>query len=57
MTDEHHAIIGSSPKLMNILNVVRKVAKTDANVLITGENGTRERADRSGNSTIVESLG
>jgi DNA-binding NtrC family response regulator len=33
-------IIGSSPQLMNILNLVRKVAKTDANVLITGENGT-----------------
>ncbi len=33
-------IIGSSPQLMNVLNMVRKVAKTDANVLITGENGT-----------------
>jgi len=33
-------IIGSSPQLINILNLVRKVAKTDANVLITGENGT-----------------
>jgi DNA-binding NtrC family response regulator len=33
-------IIGSSPKLMDILNLVRKVAKTDANILITGENGT-----------------
>ena len=33
-------IIGSSPQLMNILNMVKKVAKTDANVLITGENGT-----------------
>jgi DNA-binding NtrC family response regulator len=33
-------IIGSSPQLMNVLNLVRKVAKTDANVLITGENGT-----------------
>jgi DNA-binding NtrC family response regulator len=33
-------IIGSSPKLMNVLNMVRKVAKTDANILITGENGT-----------------
>jgi DNA-binding NtrC family response regulator len=32
-------IIGSSPQLMNVLNMVRKVAKTDANVLITGENG------------------
>jgi DNA-binding NtrC family response regulator len=33
-------IIGSSPQLMKILNLVRKVARTDANVLITGENGT-----------------
>jgi DNA-binding NtrC family response regulator len=33
-------IIGSSPKWSNILNVVRKVAGTDANVMITGENGT-----------------
>lgn len=33
-------IIGSSPQLTGVLNLVRKVAKTDANVLITGENGT-----------------
>ncbi len=33
-------IIGSSPQLMKVLNLSRKVAKTDANVLITGENGT-----------------
>jgi DNA-binding NtrC family response regulator len=33
-------IIGSSSALMNVLNLVRKVAKTDANILITGENGT-----------------
>jgi DNA-binding NtrC family response regulator len=33
-------IIGSSPQLMKVLSMVRKVAKTDANVLITGENGT-----------------
>jgi DNA-binding NtrC family response regulator len=37
---EQKFIIGSSPKLMKVLNMVRKVAKTDANVLITGENGT-----------------
>ncbi len=37
---EQKFIIGSSPKLMKVLNLVRKVAKTDANVLITGENGT-----------------
>ncbi len=33
-------IIGSSPALMNTLKIVKKVAKTNANVLITGENGT-----------------
>lgn len=33
-------IIGSSPQLMQVLNIVRKVAKTDTNILITGENGT-----------------
>ncbi|MCW0484481.1 sigma-54-dependent transcriptional regulator [Gaoshiqia sediminis] len=33
-------IIGSSPELMQVLSIVRKVAKTDTNILITGENGT-----------------
>jgi DNA-binding NtrC family response regulator len=33
-------IIGSSPQLMSVLNMVKKVSKTDANILITGENGT-----------------
>lgn len=37
---EQKFIIGSSPQLMQVLNMVRKVAKTNANVLITGENGT-----------------
>jgi DNA-binding NtrC family response regulator len=37
---EQRFIIGSSPKLLAVLNMVRKVARTDANVLITGENGT-----------------
>lgn len=40
MNREQRYIIGSSPQLMGVLNLVRKVAKTDANVLITGENGT-----------------
>ncbi len=33
-------ITGASPTMINVLNIVRKVAGTDANVLITGENGT-----------------
>jgi len=37
---DQQPIIGSSPPLMQIMNVVRKVAGTNANVLITGENGT-----------------
>ena len=37
---EQKFIVGSSPQLMQVMNLVRKVAKTDANLLITGENGT-----------------
>jgi len=33
-------IVGRSPKLVEVLKVIRKVAVTDANVLLTGENGT-----------------
>ena len=33
-------IIGNSKALHSVLNLVRKVAKTNVNVLITGENGT-----------------
>jgi two-component system response regulator HydG len=31
---------GASPTMINVMNILRKVAGTDANVLITGENGT-----------------
>ncbi len=37
---EQKYIIGSSPQLMKVMNMMRKVAKTNANILITGENGT-----------------
>lgn len=33
-------IIGNSKALTNVLNLVRKIAKADVNVLVTGENGT-----------------
>ena len=33
-------VLGASPTMINVMNIVRKVAGTDANVLITGENGT-----------------
>ena len=35
-----HNIIGTSPAMKNIFNVIQKVSKTDANILILGENGT-----------------
>jgi transcriptional regulator with PAS, ATPase and Fis domain len=37
---DKHFIIAQSPQMLDILNLTRKVAKTDANVLITGDNGT-----------------
>ncbi len=33
-------IIGTSPAMQNLMNLVNKVAATEANILITGENGT-----------------
>lgn len=33
-------VLGASPTMINVMNIVRKVAATDANVLVTGENGT-----------------
>jgi DNA-binding NtrC family response regulator len=38
-TDQRQ-LIGTSPKMLKVLQLIGKVAKTDANVLITGENGT-----------------
>ena len=40
MNRDRKDIIGSSPWLQKVLSMARKVARTDANVLITGENGT-----------------
>ncbi len=36
----HPAFIGESPSMQEVLKSIRKVAPTDVNVLITGENGT-----------------
>ncbi len=35
-----HEFIGNSPEMQTVFNTISKVAKTDANVLILGENGT-----------------
>jgi len=37
---DKHFIIAKSPQMKQILNLIKKVAVTDANVLITGDNGT-----------------
>lgn len=36
----HPRIIGSSEALISVLNLIKKAAPTDANILILGENGT-----------------
>ncbi len=40
INQDKNYIIGASKALTKVLNLTRKVAKTDVNVLITGENGT-----------------
>ena len=40
LNSDRKYIIGTSQELMQVLKIVHKIAKTDTNVLITGENGT-----------------
>jgi DNA-binding NtrC family response regulator len=37
---QHGEILGESPAMAEVFALIRKVAATDANVLVTGENGT-----------------
>ena len=57
---------GASPTMINVLNIVQKVAATEANVLITGENGTgkelialeiHDRSKRAGELMISVDMG
>jgi two-component system, NtrC family, response regulator HydG len=40
LDDQKGEFVGDSPAMKEVFAVIEKVAKTDANVLITGENGT-----------------
>jgi len=40
MNTDQRQFIGSSSQMLKIMQLINKVAKTDANVLVTGENGT-----------------
>lgn len=66
MSKGYPPLIGSSPAMMNVLYMVDKVAKTEANVLITGENGTgkeliaseiHRRSDRSSELLVTVDMG
>jgi len=59
-------IIGSSDAMISLLKTVDKVAKTNANILITGENGTgkevvareiHQRSDRANQAMVTVDLG
>ncbi len=66
MSKGYPPLIGSSPAMMNVMYMVDKVAKTEANVLITGENGTgkeliaseiHRRSDRSSELLVTVDMG
>lgn len=40
LNKEQRLIVGTSPLILRMMQTISKVAKTDANILITGENGT-----------------
>lgn len=40
LNDKYHDLIGISPAIRKVFNTIDKVAQTEANVLILGENGT-----------------
>jgi DNA-binding NtrC family response regulator len=66
LNQEQRHILGSSPEILNMMKTIAKVAKTDANVLITGENGTgkelvaheiHQRSERNGELLVSVDMG
>lgn len=59
-------VVGESPQMRKLMEIVEKVAPTDANILITGENGTgkgllaqeiHRRSERSANTLTTVDVG
>lgn len=66
LNQEQRPIVGSSPGMLQMMQVISKVARTDANVLITGENGTgkelvareiHRKSDRYGELLVTVDMG
>jgi DNA-binding NtrC family response regulator len=66
LNQERRHILGSSLGILNMMQTIAKVAKTDANVLITGENGTgkelvaheiHQRSERSNELLVSVDMG
>lgn len=66
LNQEQRLIIGTSPGILKMMQTIAKVAKTDANVLITGENGTgkelvareiHKRSDRCNELLVTVDMG
>ncbi|HLM83711.1 MAG TPA: sigma-54 dependent transcriptional regulator [Candidatus Bathyarchaeia archaeon] len=64
--DEESGIIGNCPAICDVLHIVRKVAKSDLTVLVTGETGTgkelvarliHQKSNRSGKPFVVVNCG
>lgn len=59
-------LVGRSPAMLQLMKIVTKVARTDANILITGENGTGKEmlareihrlSPRNGNAMLTVDMG
>jgi len=66
LNQEQRPIVGSSPGMLQMMQMISKVARTDANVLITGENGTgkelvareiHRKSDRHGELLVTADMG
>ncbi len=66
LNQEQRPIVGSSPGMLQMMQMISKVARTDANVLITGENGTgkelvareiHRKSDRHGELLVTVDMG